>query len=334
MAKLSHKITSNDNNNNQSNNNKLNFSLSTKVDNGNDTTYNGTQTNNEQQNNIEQQKPIEIPQGKSDFLKFLYENISFENFGKINKQTIDEIFSAEEQISEEQATKKIISHLISNNVIEQISKYIEDINTKTKELTAKVVELEERSKKQDIQVKNLSAQIDDADEQVFKIEKKYSTSIAIEDLINDFVTSKITTENTRSIASLLIDSYKNGGKQETKFVLGFIKGFLSVQDAIMSIGEDEKVNIELLHNSSRKLMEEISDTTSAERRPILDKVANLYNGYLNEYDFISPEQTLQIDPTIHNAEGLGGTIIKEGLSFAVVRRETRKAVFYAEIKTK
>lgn len=333
MAKLSHKISTNDNNNTDQNNSKVNFTLSTKVENP-ETTSENKQKNNNTEQELRPEILLDIPSGKTEFLKYLYEKIDFNKFGKINKQFIDTIFNAETPTGDEEATKKIISKILTDKISSVISEKAEEINKKHNELFEKVTEAQEKIKKLDVQSKNLTAQIEDAEEQVFKTEKKYADSIAVSDIINEFILSEIQTKETREISKMLLDAYKNGGKNGQKFVLSFLKGFSWVENSILKLGEDEKENVDLLNESTKQLMQQISEKNSAERRPILDKVANLCNSYLYTYDFVSPEQTLQIDPTIHNAQGLGGSVIKEGLSFAVVRRETRKAVYYAEIKTR
>jgi len=332
MAKLSHKITNNNDNNSDTNKSKLNFTLSTKVDNPESTSKEKQEKTEE--TDLKSEVLLEIPSKKAEFLKFLYEKIDFSDFGKINKQFIDSIFVSEVPINEEEATKKIIAKIITEKIINTISETANETNKKYDELFAKLNETKEKQSKQEIQIKNLVAQVDDAEEQIYKTEKKYADTIAVVDLVNEFVLSEIQTTQTREIAKMLIEAYKNGKKQGVKFVLNFINGFSLVEKAILKLGEDEKENIDILNEATKQLMQQISGTSSAERRPILDKIANLCNSYLFTYDFISPEQTLQIDPAIHNAEGLGGTVIKEGLSFAVVRRETRKAVFFAEIRTK
>ncbi len=333
MAKLSHKITTTSNTPTPPNNKLNHNSLSTKkIESENTNPVKQEKKETEQQ--IVQENTISTPTTKAEFLKFLYDKLGFDNFGKINKQFIDGIFPPETTISDEEATKKIIAHLVSKNIIDVISNFTETQNVKVEKIAAQLSDLQILTQKQETQIKNLTLQIEDAEEQIYKTEKKYADTIAVADLVNSFILSEISNSFTREIAEMLIESYKNGEKQGIKFTLKFLKGFVFVENAILQLGDNDKENINILNDATKQLMSTISGTNSAERRPILDKVANLCNSYLNEYDFISPEQTLQIDPKIHNAEGLGGSIIKEGLSFAVVRRETRKAVYYAEILTR
>ncbi len=333
MAKLSHRITNNDDNQKSSNKNKLNLSLSTKINKNNDNKDNNEDKQKEK-DTIKLEKLIEIPEKKQDFIKFLYEKIKFDNFGKIDKKFIEKLLPEQETPNNEQITKKIISQIITDDFINSVKNASEKINKKYTDIYDILKEEKEKIKKQEIQVKNLSSQIDDSEEQIFKIEKKYSNSISAIDLINENILNEISNEYTRDLSKMLLEAFKNNEKQGKEFVLKFLKGFIWIEDAILELDDSEKENMKKLHQAGKKLMQQISGTNCAERRPILDKIAYFCNSYLNDYDLVSAEQTLQIDPTIHNAEGLGGSIIKEGLSFAVVRRETRKAVYYAEIKTK
>lgn len=329
MAKLSHKITTNNNYNskNNSNNKKLGFSLSTKVEkNESDETKADTQeTTNEIFSEL-----IKMPIT----LETLLNKIGIKNFGSLTKTDLDTIFPPEVETPQDEATKKILSKLFSNELIAELEKYSKEINLKYSELFEKYTELNQKTNKQEIQIKNLTMQIDDAEEQIFKTEKKFADVVPVSDMIEEFIRDKFKNDYTQRISNLLIDSYKNSGKTGAKFIFNFAKGFVWIDEAMLKLGADDKENLDLLHEAGSNLLAAISEISVPERRPILDIIANYFNTHLHTYDFVSPEQTLQIDPMTHNAEGLGGSVVKEGISFAVVRRETRKTVYYADIKTK
>ena len=329
MAKLSHKISTNNNSNNRENtdNKKLGFSLSTKVNNNeNKVEKTSTDKKTTESYNDLIKTPITLTQ--------IFEKIGISSFGKLTKSDISSIFPAEIEVKQEEVIKKILNKLINNEVIAQLEKYSQDINQKHAELFKKHEELEKKTKKQDIQIKNLISQIDDTEEEVFKIKKKYAEVVPVVDLINEFLRNKIKNDYTKRISSLLLETYKNSEKKGATFIYNFAKGFVWIENAVEKLGEDEKENLDLLYAAGSELLSSIEELSVPERRPILDIIANLFNDYLHTYDFVSPEQTLQIDPLLHNAEGLGGSVVKEGTSFAVVRRETRKTVYYADIKTK
>ncbi len=328
MAKLSRKITSNQNQNEQKN--KLGFSLSTKTNNQeNDTQY------ADNQEVVEPQKEkINIPKDNAELKNFFFDKTKLTDSVKINKAEIQALVNPENPLSEAQIKDKILQLVFTNDVLQNLQTFLNEYADKINQLSAENLELAEKQRKQEIFIKNLQAQIEDAEEQVFKIEKKYADTLPVSELIAFFISSNFQNEYTKKMSELLAEAFKNSGKNGQKFALSFLKGFVFIENAIMELGDDEKENLNILHKATTLLLAEISETNAPERRPLLDIIANFCNSYLSAYDFISPEQTLQIDPLIHNAEGIGGTVVKEGISFAVVRRDTRKTVFYADILTK
>ena len=135
----------------------------------------------------------------------------------------------------------------------------------------------------------------------------------------------------KQLRNLLNDAIDNADKNTGIFIAKFGKAWTILNTALNNLSEDEKENMELVHKATIEMLEQIADTHISERRPLLDMVADIISDSFNEYEFVSPEQTLQLDPAIHNAKGLGTASIKEGISFAVIRKESRQAVKYADI---
>jgi hypothetical protein len=148
------------------------------------------------------------------------------------------------------------------------------------------------------------------------------------------LTKWLPTKFGQSIEYLLVESFNSGDKQNREFVMAFVRGMQFLIAATDKLTDDEKENLTKLYDATSQMFRFIQGKFATERRPLLDKIASVCNNYLKEFDFISPEQSLQIDTHLHNAEGKGGTMVKEGLSMAVVRRDTRKTVYYADITTK
>ncbi len=328
MAKLSHKITTD---NNEENNQKIGFSLSTKLE---------TNNKNQEKNNenktvtdsteIIKEQLIKLPILREKFI----EKIGLNNFGTFKKAEIDKLFAENPEITDEVLKSKFVEKLITPELIAVLEFLSIEINEKHNELITKAEKVKLELEKKELHVKNLTQQVTDSEEKIYLTEKKFSNAIPVADILTIFLTGKISNQYTQKLIELLTEAVVNEGASGKKFTFSFLKGFAFVESAVLSLGGDEKENLDILYESGRKLLSAISDIFVAERRPLLDIIANLFNSYLSTYDFISPEQTLQIDPQIHNAMGLGGGSVKEGISFAVVRRETRKAVYYAEILTK
>lgn len=143
------------------------------------------------------------------------------------------------------------------------------------------------------------------------------------------------TDAQKRIAQTLNEaiSQTNDEKLPT-FIIRFSKGWMALQYVLQGIGQypDDKAKLEAVYPALSRMMTSISGCYVSDRRTVLDLVAKHCNEFFSDYDFISPEQTLNADPEIHNASGIGNASIKEGLSFAVVRRDTKKTVKYADIK--
>ncbi len=118
----------------------------------------------------------------------------------------------------------------------------------------------------------------------------------------------------------------------SKFVVRFAKGWIYLKTKTDTLGDDEKQNLDNVYDALTKMLEFVSECYISERRILLDCVAKHCSTFFASYDFISPEQTLNADPDIHNAGGLGNARIKEGTTFCVIRRDTKKTVKYADIK--
>ncbi len=326
MAKLSRKVTNNSNNSQEKN--KPSFSLTTKTEKKDTENIISPEKD---KNTVQQTNLIEIPQDVDSLKKLILEKLNLYDKIFISKQELNDIVGKEEKFSDKELNKTIIDKIFEDTVVERIKDILTGINTKSENLHSQIQELNSKLQKQDILIKNITAQVEDAEELAYKTAKKYSDAVPLRDILKIYISENIKNEQTDKIENLLEDSYTNGGKNGQRFTLKFIKAFIWIDNAIMNLSEDEKENIEILNRAGKNFLSEISGTNSTERRPLLDIIAQLFNLYIKEYDFISPEQTLQIDPSIHNAEGLGGTMIKEGLSFALVRKDTRKTVFYADI---
>lgn len=342
---LSIKINNDDNNDKNKNQNQQN-PLSTKLNqtdnrqeqnvistNSNQTAENHENTNYEANNKQDSEKVV-IPANKQEFLDFWLEKLGSDNFGKIDKEKYDKIFAVEPPMNNQQIFQLLLNDLISQELVDKINTSIFEKNSENEQLKSQINILNEKHAKFQQQIENLTLQIQDAEERIFKTEKKYVSTIAIADIIHEMLTRWLPVRFAQSVEDLLTESYNSVDKQNKEFVISFIRGAQFFISAIDKITDDEKENLTRLYDATTQMFKVIQGKFATERRPLLDKIAAICNNYLKDYDFISPEQSLQIDTHLHNAEGKGGTMVKEGLSMAVVRRDTRKTVYYADITTK
>jgi hypothetical protein len=133
------------------------------------------------------------------------------------------------------------------------------------------------------------------------------------------------------IAGLLKEEMLHPGLSLPAFITGFMNGWPQFLDAFEK-AEDTEAGMELLHHSLTVLLGKINGCAITQRRPILEIIAGMCSAKFKLYKFISPEESLQVDPRIHSATDLGGSTIREGISFAVIRKDTMQTVKYAEIK--
>lgn len=96
--------------------------------------------------------------------------------------------------------------------------------------------------------------------------------------------------------------------------------------------EEELVNT--THVALSFLLHTVKPLPKAFRRDLLDQVSKYVNEGFESYTFISPEQTLLLDPNIHETENPGSDEIERGLSFAVIHPRTKKTLKYAKVITR
>lgn len=117
------------------------------------------------------------------------------------------------------------------------------------------------------------------------------------------------------------------------FVLALGEAWMRLRDdTLRQLSDDESQNLERLHAGLTQLLGAISGLFVTCRRVVLDKLAYICSLPLPTYQFISPEETLQVNLAIHSADGLGSSNIREGISFAILRRDNRQTIRYADVK--
>ena len=162
-----------------------------------------------------------------------------------------------------------------------------------------------------------------------KLRNKIKASMPLQLLIDNFLA---TDPSTAPIVGLLREAMEDPVEDLPDFTLGLTKGWLAVSRVFELEITDEKQRMETMHETLKKLLCELSGKIISQRRDILQNIAAIVSSGFKDYDFVSPEEALQVDPSVHKAIGLGGTKVKEGITFAVVRKNTRQTVVYAEIK--
>lgn len=138
-------------------------------------------------------------------------------------------------------------------------------------------------------------------------------------------------EELISIRKLLLEVASQPSDTAEYFIIGFLKGFTGIR-FFLKEKTSPFPDLHPLDSWMRRFLAEISGKSPPQRRALLGAVADYVNTCLDEYLLVSPEEMRQIDPKIHCVIRGKGTEIKEGISFAVVRRDTGKTVMYADVE--
>ncbi len=335
MPKLTTSVNKNENNDDK-NENKSVFSLSTKVE---------KQNNNDNQSNENTTKITKL--GKStkiqsvssvtDISNWLINLIGKDVFNDLKTNPNFQLPYTDDDINTKEWLSKAIKTIFTKENITKIGSQIQASQSQINELAEIANKAEEEKKamleKYNLKFKALKEEVENAEDNKFRVEKELNTAVPLTSLISEFYRDPDDrSDELKKLISTLHAALEEKDSNISKFILRFSKGWFVVKTTISKLGDDEKENMEKLHDATTDLLAYISNTFISERRPLLDIIAKICSKELNSYDFISPEQTLQPDPEIHDAGGLGNSTIKEGITFAVVRRDSRKAVKYAEIK--
>ena len=209
---------------------------------------------------------------------------------------------------------------LSDNIINHKYTYQESTALVKKRVSSALVEKNNK-------IKKLEEDITLQKREILKLTDKLDQSTSLKQLINSFLDSS---PENRRLASLLYEAVDDVSPDVSDFCIGLFKGW-GVFNSSLNNNTTESDRVNNIHASLSSILKYISGKYISQRRDILKELANIANSHLTEYEFVSPEHTLTVDPTLHNASGLGGTEIREGISYSVIRSDTRKTVVYADV---
>jgi hypothetical protein len=195
-----------------------------------------------------------------------------------------------------------------------------------KELAAAKEKLEESQQRQ----KQLENDYILSDTERQQLRHELQSSISAVYMIDRFL-PRSSSPIAKKLGGMLKEEMTHPTEDYAGFITGFLEGWQLVSEALDNTTDDE-AGMESVHLALTDLLEKISEKTITQRRPILEVIAGHCSEKFKLYKFISPEESLQVDPRIHSATALGGSTIKEGITFAVIKKDTMQTVKYAEIK--
>jgi|GEM_PF-6289835 len=216
--------------------------------------------------------------------------------------------------------------------VEMVAKAIQEHWLKPKEQIEKLAQgktaLEETIQKNIEKQNTLSKERDEAQVRAFRAEETLKSYLPIHDFVNMVFEDK---EGQRFMP-LWEDALKNPHENLTDFTTAYSKAWAAFKKDIASLPSDEDERMEALHKFLSNFLKRISKKYITQRRQMLDTLANIASVYLTTYDFVSPEESRQIDPDIHTPVG-NGELVVEGISFAVLKRSNKQVMRYAEVRT-
>jgi hypothetical protein len=264
----------------------------------------------------------------------LLESFGKEAFERIRSEGSFMVPFTDEQTSLEVWTGQCIRMLFKAEEISALalnfSRWLEQKESATALLKQEILTLKERL---EIGAERIRAMENDyviADSERQQLRKELLSSISAVYFIDRFLLQSTSPEAAK-IAGLLKEEMERPGEDFPHFVTGFTDGWMTLLTAISSAADDES-GMEAVHLALTGLLEKIAGRGITARRAILEIVAGLCSAKFKLFKFISPEESLQVDPRIHSATALGGSTIREGVSFAVIRKDTMQTVKYAEIR--
>lgn len=169
------------------------------------------------------------------------------------------------------------------------------------------------------------------------VARKLNSAIQLKILIDEvFGVKDGASPHQRDIIDTLREAADNGDDRNLPvFVIRFAKGWVVLQRALAQKDTLEKgmPQLNLVYDALTYMMTCISGCFASERRTLLELVAGHCCDYFQEFVFISPEHTVNFDPEIHSVSkpANGSSTIREGLSFTVIRSDTKKTVKYADV---
>jgi len=335
MPKLTTSVNKNEENN-ENNENKSVFSLSTKVEKQNNENSQSNE-NSTKITKLGKSTKVQSISSVTDITNWIVNIIGEDIFTELKTNPNFQLPYTDEDINTKEWLTKAIKTLFTKEniakMVSQVQANQTEINQLSEVANKAEAEKKEMLEKYNLKFQALKEEVENAEDNKYRIEKELNTAVPLTNLISEFYRDPDDkSDELKKLISTLHTALEEKDSNVSKFILRFSKGWFVVKSTIAKLSDDEKQNLENLHNATRELLAYISNTFIAERRPLLDIIAKICSKQLSNYDFISPEQTLQPDPEIHDAGGLGNSTIKEGITFAVVRRDSRKAVKYAEIK--
>lgn len=290
---------------------------------------------------IENPNPASPSELADDVAKWLIEQFGEDIFSELLKNPNLKLPYADEDITPELWLERGIKTLFTQDNIAHIYKVTANMGQASSSDSANDATVEElmaqKVEKYNAKFQELRSNMEDLEGEKATLQSRLNKTLEADAFVKEiFREADGETDAQKRIARTLEEAIGQGGDDKLpKFVTKLAKGWSALQYVLHSTSDmtDDKAKLDIVYPALSNLLTCVSGCYVSDRRMILELVAKHCNEFFSDYDFISPEQTLNADPDIHNATGLGNAQIREGVSFCVVRRDTKKTVKYADVLT-
>lgn len=314
------------------------LSITKKVSKPEDISANDSNDQTVLSNTVEYIPSNDAPAEASAVARWLIQTIGIEVFDEVKSNPELKLPYVDDGIDTSEWLSRIIKTYFTQDNINTICNAVLSYSNHSEKVDEKAVDkiveerMAEKIEKFNNRFHEMQSRLEDAQGEAASIKRSLNTALPLDKFINTVFRNRGNeTEPQKRMIQALNESAQSD-EDVSDFIINFSKGWMLLNSVVDNLPQDEKQALDLVHAALSKCLEYLSNCYISERRTILDYLASHVSSYFASYDFISPEQTLNIDPEIHNAGGMGNARIKEGISFAVVRRDTKKTVKYADIR--
>lgn len=213
--------------------------------------------------------------------------------------------------------------LLAQNIEAQYFQPLEDQQKSVDTAKALMERLEQNMETKQAELENLR-------QQKFQLNKAQKSSIPIRDFIQ-MVWMK--DQEFESILPFVQEAISPPVDGVSEFVVALYRAWDNFKGAWQVVDQlDEVERVQEMDRASRAFLKQMKDLFVPQRRAILEALAGIINQKMKDFVFVSPEESIQIDPKIHNTKGVLGNKIRQGISFVVIRKSSRQTYFFAEVE--
>ena len=260
---------------------------------------------------------------------WILEVIDREIISNIKNNTNLPLAMLEEHISLEKWLSIVFKSILSKNDYKSIGKNIQ------KKILQPIESLKEESRTLQETLNSTLEEIDSLEEQKkisqrreMRLKREIESSIALSYLIDSL-------DNRYSKIKSYMEEDANGSvTQSYKFIFNFIAESRAIDRLKIFEIKDEEKRMEIYLQNTKEFFRAISSSHTPHRKEILSEFAHLISEHFSQLEFISPEDYLYFDNKIHAVPESSGEMIVEGINFAVVSKETKKTIIYADVIVK